>query len=158
MKTQITEIVHDLDGVHADFDEGVKKLTGGKPHEIEKRRMWKAINSKGDFFETLKRIKDSKELFDFTSSLGVDQSVLTGMPTIKDGAGQKTRWAQKHLKEDIRVVVLPSKQKYLHASPTKILIDDRNEMVTAWREAGGIAILHTSAESTIAQLKPFFGL
>ena len=158
MKTQITRIYHDLDGVHADFDTGVKKLTGGLPHQIEKRHMWKAINRKGDFFETLGRLADSKELFDFTSTLGVEQLVLTGMPTIKDGAGQKTRWAHKHLRDDLEVIVLPSKQKYLHAGPGRILIDDRIDMIAAWQQAGGIGIHHTSAEITIAVLKDLFGL
>jgi hypothetical protein len=153
MKHKITTIYHDLDGVHADFEKGVKDITGGFPHQIEKKHMWKAINRKGDFFETLKPLADSRTLFEYTSTLGVDQKVLTGMPTIKDGAGQKERWAQKHLLEDIHVIVLPSKQKYLHAGPGKILIDDRPDMIGAWCDAGGIGILHTSAESTIAQLK-----
>jgi len=158
MKTPITRIYHDLDGVHADFEAGVKAITGGFPHQIEKRHMWKAINRKGDFFESLKPLSDSRELFEFTSTLKVEQLVLTGMPTIKDGAGQKTRWAHRYLRDDLEVIVLPSKQKYLHAAPGRILIDDRIDMISAWSEAGGIGILHTSAESTIAQLKPFFGL
>jgi hypothetical protein len=115
--------------------------------------MWKAINRKGDFFETLKPLNDSRQLFEYTSTLGVMQKVLTGMPTIKDGAGQKERWAHKHLDESLHVIVLPSKQKYLHAGPGKVLIDDRVDMISAWCAAGGIGILHTSAESTIAQLK-----
>lgn len=151
--TKIVEIYHDLDGVHADFESGVKDLTGGLPHQLDKRQMWKAINRKGDFFEALKQLAGSRKLFEYTSSLGIPQKVLTGMPTIKDGAGQKERWAKKHLEESIHVIVLPSKQKYLHAGPGKVLIDDRIDMISAWCQAGGIGILHTSADDTIAQLK-----
>ena len=39
------------------------------------------------------------------------------------------------------------------AGPNKILIDDREDNIAAWKAAGGIGILHTDAFSTIAKLK-----
>ena len=43
--------------------------------------------------------------------------------------------------------------KHEYAAPNHILIDDRDKAILPWREAGGIGILHTSANDTIAQLK-----
>lgn len=153
MKTKIVEINLDLDGVHADFDAGVKKITGGLPHQIEKRQMWKAIARADNFFENLDLIPDALELFKYVQATGVPTKVLTGLPTMNDGAGQKKRWVAKMLCDKIEVVVLPSKQKYLHAGPGKILIDDRQDMITPWVEAGGIGILHRSTVETIGQLQ-----
>jgi hypothetical protein len=153
MKHKVTEINLDLDGVHADFETGVKKLTGGLPHEIEKRHMWKAIAKAKTFFEDLDVLPDALELFQYVQATGVPTKVLTGMPTINDGAGQKRRWVARELCDKIEVVVLPSKDKRLHAGPGKVLIDDRQDMITAWEIAGGIGILHRSTVETIGRLK-----
>lgn len=150
---KINSIWLDLDGVHADFEGGVKKLTGGFPHQIEKRQMWKAIAGSKTFFEDLDLLPDALELFNYVKATNVHVKVLTGLPSSNDGAGQKKRWVAKMLCDRIDVIVLPSKQKYLHAGPGKILIDDRIDMISAWCEAGGIGILHTNTESTILQLK-----
>ena len=154
---KITHIFHDLDGVHADFEHGVEALLGRTMAHIHKRDMWKAIARSKTFFEDLKRMHDSKVLWAFTSKIdkSVVQEVLTGLPTVNDGAGQKRRWVAKQLCEEIKVHVVASKDKYLHAGPGKILIDDRQDMISAFVAAGGIGILHTSAESTIAQLQAF---
>ena len=45
----------------------------------------------------------------------------------------------------------PDKAEYAH--PYSILIDDREKSIDPWRTKGGIGILHTSAEETIAQLQ-----
>lgn len=47
------------------------------------------------------------------------------------------------------------KQEFIHRkkSDHQILIDDRKDNCDTWRDAGGIAIQHVSAEDSIAQLK-----
>ena len=40
-----------------------------------------------------------------------------------------------------------------YANANSILIDDMQKNIDQWRAAGGIGILHTSAASTIEQLK-----
>jgi hypothetical protein len=151
----IIEINHDLDGVHADFEHGVEKLLGRTMAHIHKRDMWKAIAREKSFFEDLKRMHDSKDLWEYTSKIDkkIHQQVLTGLPTVNDGAGQKRRWVANQLCDQIKVLVVASKDKRLHAGPGKVLIDDRQDMITPWIEAGGIGILHRSAVETIGQLK-----
>jgi hypothetical protein len=41
----------------------------------------------------------------------------------------------------------------LFANEDKILIDDMEQTIKEWKNAGGIGILHTSAADTISQLK-----
>jgi len=161
MKTKIIEIKFDLDGVLFDFEGGVKKLTGGFPKEIGKKEMWKAISKSGSFFEDLDLLPDALELWNFVhghelvKSGQIKTSVLTGLPTINDGANQKRRSVAKHLSDTVEVIVLPSKEKRLHAGPGKLLIDDRTDMVSGFRDAGGLAILHRSTVETIGQLKAY---
>jgi hypothetical protein len=46
------------------------------------------------------------------------------------------------------------KHEFMHRkhSDHQILIDDRTDNIEAWKEAGGIGILHTSVEDTLKQL------
>jgi hypothetical protein len=157
--TKIVEIKFDLDGVMADFDGGVLKLTGALPHEIGKKEMWKAIARAKTFFEDLEFMPDAMELWNYVhdhplvKSGKIKTGVLTGLPTMNDGANQKRRWVAKKINEHVPVIVLPSKEKRLHAAPGVVLIDDRNDMIGPFVEAGGIGILHRSAVETIGQLK-----
>jgi len=43
-----------------------------------------------------------------------------------------------------------NKKKY--AAPNHVLIDDRKDNIEGWESEGGVGILHTSAEDTIAKL------
>jgi hypothetical protein len=152
--TKIIEINLDLDGVMFDFVYGVQTLTGGWPHEIPKRDMWKAIAKHKTFFEDLLLLPDALELFSYVNAIpNIKKRILTGLPTINDGANQKRRSVARHLCDKIEVIVLPSKDKKIHSGPGKVLIDDRQDMIGPWCEAGGIGILHTSAETSIAALK-----
>lgn len=150
---KINCIFLDLDGVNADFNGGVKKLTGGFPHEISKGTMWKAIGRSKTFFEDLDLLPDALELFAYVKSTGLPLTFLTGLPSMNDGADQKRRWVAKNLCDVTAVLVIPSKNKYLHSGTGKILIDDREDMIVSWRNAGGIGILHTTTVTTIAALK-----
>jgi len=151
---KILEINLDLDGVHADFDGGVVKLTGGLPHQIGKKEMWKAIARHKTFFRELDLLPDALDLFRYVQAIpGVYKRVLTGLPTLNNGADQKRVWVAEKLCDKIEVVVLPSKEKKLYSGKGKVLIDDRQDMITQWSEAGGIGILHRSAVETIGQLQ-----
>lgn len=153
MKTIVTEIDLDLDGVFADFDGGILKITGKLPHELEKRDMWKAVARNKTFFEDLELLPDAMDLWNYVSKLPVTLRVLTGLPTVNDGAGQKKRWVAKTLSDKIEVNVCRSKDKYLFAKPGRLLIDDRTKMVEPYRDAGGLAILHRSTVETIGHLQ-----
>jgi hypothetical protein len=66
----------------------------------------------------------------------------------------KIEWCKKYLgiSED-RIILEHDKHKY--AEPNAILIDDTPRKVKPFDEAGGIAILHKSAQATIKELKKY---
>ena len=64
----------------------------------------------------------------------------------------KRIWKKRNMPTTKMILAYASDKKN-YANSTSILIDDREENIKQWEEAGGIGILHTSAASTIAQLK-----
>lgn len=80
--------------------------------------------------------------------------VLTGIPSsVVEAADNKRAWVRRHLGGNIEVRCCLSKEKYLHAKPGDILIDDWDKHRQLWIDAGGQWITHTSALSTIAELE-----
>ena len=51
------------------------------------------------------------------------------------------------------LILSPRANKQDYAKENSILIDDLKPTIDEWNAKGGIGILHTSAESTIKQLK-----
>jgi hypothetical protein len=147
MNYHFYQLFLDLDGVLADFDSGFFKMAGKKPHDLPKRDMWKAIAANKTFFEDLDLMPDGLELWNYVEKH--NPKILTGLPTVNDGANQKKRWVAKTISQTTEVLVVASKEKFLHSGYGKILIDDRQDMITPWIAAGGIGILHTSTKNTI---------
>lgn len=155
----------DLDGVLADFEGRVRELTKtptGQP--IDKKHMWGAIHrydSHTPFFYSLEKMQDADVLFDFVIEyFDHDKiSILSASGhTPVDAPHQKRRWVRKHFGDYHVDIVSKSPDKAKFATPTGILIDDRSKSLDPWIEAGGIGILHVSAEQTIAELKKILSL
>lgn len=151
----------DLDGVMADFDQGVMDLMNIHPDDINpKSEMWTAIDAHMDlgeeFFGTLKLIHDARELFNFLLELDCELTILTATGHIRptEVQEQKNRWINQNLSETIpRLFTRRGKDKAIHAKPHHILIDDRMKAVGPWCDAGGIGILHTSTKATLKQIE-----
>ena len=143
----------DMDGVICAFNAGVKKLTGKLPSELAKKDMWKAVYSIPDFFENLEWESDGRELWDAVKRF--HPTILTGIPTSRDGKGQKERWCARELGPNVPVIVCPSKDKRLYAKTGYILIDDRNDNIESWISSGGTGILHRNTDDTLERLKNY---
>ena len=52
---------------------------------------------------------------------------------------QKRKWLDEHIGLDIPAIF--EKEKHKYAAPDRLLIDDTESKVDAWRKAGGQAIL-----------------
>ncbi len=148
--TKKIHIYQDMDGCLCAFDAGVKKLTGKLPSELPKKDMWKAVYSIPDFFETLDWEVGGQQLWNAIKQY--HPTILTGLPSSRNGKEQKERWCEKHLGADVPVIVCPSRDKHLHAKPGYIMIDDRSDVIEAWKHAGGIGILHRSTTRTLEEL------
>ena len=74
---------------------------------------------------------------------------------LKTSYEDKIEWVKEHLHmtgPKVHVVAYPTDKQKL-CKPGDVLIDDNAKNCSEWTHAGGIAILHTSATSTIHQLK-----
>ena len=135
----------DLDGVLADFEQGVKnrfhKFTKKPIDEIKPPVMWGVINKSSKFFETLPWMPKGKELWEQIKQY--HPIILTGVPPASaTAAEQKIRWCQRELGPDIQVITCTTKEKPKFCLSNSILIDDRTDNLKAWNDKGGKFILY----------------
>lgn len=152
----IDHIYVDADGVIVDFDLKIQNITGTRPHQMNKGKMWAAVRryiaGGGRFWYDMAPMSDADELMNHLKSLDIPFSILTAGGDEPSATQDKIDWfAERYPGVDV-IVVHKSGDKAAYASPQTILIDDREKSITPWEAAGGIGILHTSASDTIRQL------
>ena len=140
----------DLDGVLADFDRGVKAVTGKRPEELPTKVMWRELARHRDFYGTLEFMHDAQDLWRFCEPYG--PTILTGLPLGSWAPEQKRRWVARMLGAHVPVITCMARDKHRHASPGAVLVDDREKARAPWEGAGGVFVLHTSAKASIALL------
>ena len=146
------ELFLDLDGVFANFDLRVFELTGKWPHELASREMWKAVDRDEGFFLNLAFMPGAETLWAYAKQYR--PTFLTGAPSRPVTHDHKRTWVAEKFGSEWRVIVLPSKDKQIHAHPTAILVDDRDDNIQRWVDAGGIGILHDGdVQATIGRLE-----
>jgi len=153
----------DLDGTISAFEEKVSAYTGVPFNQIPRGKLWATIeemNKKEPFFLSLDKMPDADKLMDFVKKNFVNYFILTATGyTPKDGAEQKRQWVAKHYGKDVVVkTVVSSSQKAAFANPRTILIDDRTKSTEPFAAAGGLTILHKTADQSIAELKKIVGM
>ena len=161
------EIFLDSDGVFAGFSELAREKYGKDPDTLtdggEKKKFWQWLTwydaTVEKFFLNLPKIHDADQLMEFlTANFDTPKCLTASGHTPADVKEQKIEWWAKHYPEIECIVVRKSPDKAQYAHPKAILIDDRMKSIEPWRAAGGIGILHTSAEDTIAQLQSIIGV
>ena len=141
----------DMDGVLADFNTGHEQVFGTRADKLLDNVNWNAVRNVEDFYLNLPPMPDLDELWDAIKHL--DPIVLTGVPaSVEEAPANKMAWIVKNLGSDIEVRCCRSREKYLHAAPGDILIDDWEKYKDLWLNAGGRWITHTTASDTIRQL------
>lgn len=161
----------DMDGVLVDMDGGFKKISGGLlPKEYEakngKNSFWKLINKHPNFWIELEPLPDAKILWSY-----INETFKDPLPLILSaGSGsklaeQKRAWIKKHIDpsmDDSRIIIAKKgteKPNYIVKNPTvhteHILLDDTNENINAWNNAGTnmVALLHKNAAESIKNIK-----
>jgi 5'(3')-deoxyribonucleotidase len=149
----------DCDGVLADFDKLATEILGMNPHDFEARykakefwrqlRHWRSPEGNG-FFRSLPLMVDAMELFEAVRHL--NPVILTGCPFGDWAPKQKLEWAEEHF-PGTRMITCAAKDKILHMAPEDVLIDDREKHMARWVDAGGTWITHTSAATSLAELR-----
>ena len=131
----------DLDGVLADFEQGVKNKFKKSIEEIKPGLMWGVINKSSSFFESLPWMPKGRELWEQIKQY--HPIILTGVPHGSSTASeQKIRWCQRELGPDIQVITCITKEKPKFCLPNSILIDDRTDNLNSWNNKGGKFILY----------------
>ena len=152
-ETQYT-IYCDMDGVLVDFDRGYQELTGMTTQQADAiggDTFWEPLTKAGaKWWITLNWMPDGKQLWNYIKKY---TPILLSAPSKQESSRLGKRvWVKREL-PDVKLILRPASQKQQYASPTSILIDDREKNIDQWEAAGGIGILHTSAANTIEQLK-----
>lgn len=151
------QVYLDLDGVFADFDARVKRLTGKHPSQLDRGHLWKMVNSDKRFFAELELIEGCMLLWEATKDL--EPIFLTGAPTSKTFQQQKKEWVTRLFGPEFVVHVVPRKLKADFSGPHKALIDDTRENIEQWVARGGHGIHHTGDHvSTVNALRQLLEL
>ena len=149
----------DADGVVAAFEAKALEILGMPASEYEAihkaKGLWREIrhyrSSDGlGFFEDLDLMPDAMDLFGAVRHL--NPIILTGCPFGDWAPVQKKRWAERHFPGTTMITCM-ARDKHTFMNPGDVLIDDREKHRAAWEDAGGVWITHTSAESSVAQLR-----
>jgi hypothetical protein len=141
----------DLDGVLADFDRGVRDLTGRDPADLPLRGMWDTLARAPDFFATLDFLPDAEALWRFCAPH--DPIILSGLPQGQWAAAQKTQWVARMLGPQVRLITCMSRDKPRWSAPGHVLVDDRATTAAGWEAKGGRFLHHVSATQSIAALR-----
>jgi len=135
----------DLDGVLADFEQGVRnkfhKFTKKNIDELKPTLMWGVINKSNTFFEALPWMPKGRELWSQIEQY--NPIILTGVPRgSTKAAEQKIRWCQRELGPNVQVITCATKDKPKYCLDKAILIDDRTDNLKPWNMKGGKFILY----------------
>lgn len=150
----MTRVFVDLDGVLADFDTGYERAFGVRPDKAADNVDWEAVRREPGFYARLPPMPDMLELWAAIVWLVPQPVILTGIPKgVPEAADNKRAWVARHLGPHIEVRCCLSREKCLHAWTGDVLIDDWEKYKHLWLERGGRWITHTSARSTIEQLR-----
>lgn len=145
------QVFCDMDGVLADFDAHHEAVFGYRSDKLLDNVDWNAIRQVKDFYLNIPPMADLSMLWDAIKD--DDPIILTGIPSsVPEAENNKCAWVRKYL-GGVEVRCCLSREKYLHAAPGDILIDDWDKHKSLWVNAGGIWITHTSAKRTVNTLR-----
>ena len=150
-------IYSDMDGVLVDFNKRFEEFSDGIAPQayVDKfglEAFWNLIDEETGvrFWVGMDWMSDGKEYWDYIKKYN---PMLLSAPSRRNESRLGKRiWAKRNM-PGTKVILAYAENKKNYANANSILIDDMQKNIDQWRAAGGIGILHTSAASTIEQLK-----
>ena len=146
----------DMDGVLADFEDRFEQFSDGLSTDEYRDKFginafWKLIDNEGvGFWVGIPWMPDGKELYDYIKP---NLFSLLSAPSYDNSSRLGKRLWVKNKIPGTKLILASRKNKQDYAKENAILIDDLKPTIDEWNAKGGIGILHTSAASTIEQLK-----
>jgi hypothetical protein len=123
-----------------------------------RKLIWSSISTYQDLYDgqlwfDLEPMADYADLWRYVLPFNPEILTATGPKRYRAGE-QKLEWVPKYFGNEVRInLVERAAEKASYAAPDCVLIDDKMKAIGPWRDAGGIGVLHTSAEDTIRQLR-----
>lgn len=157
------KIYQDLDGCLVDFDAFAEQNIGftlkdANNNKSLKKEFWKQVNIRTTnnipFYGAMEPMPDAFVLWSYIKKY--DPIILSATGRVKNAHTEKLDWISRYLGEeyvDTAILTSTSAEKARYADSKSILIDDRDKSINPWIEAGGIGILHKSANDTIKRLQ-----
>ena len=157
---RVSKIYVDMDGVLCDFEKRYKELYGDIK-DRDRRSTFRPNFS--NFIETgqfalLEPMSDFLTLKVFLDSIDVTKEILSSTAyeeTYDTISNQKMNWLNEYGVTWKPNFVPGKRHKYKYATPDALIIDDTLSVIQDWHKAGGFAIWHNNALSTISQLKMY---
>ena len=145
----------DMDGVLVDFEKRFKDTTGLSPNAFRDKHglneFWKLIDDEGvRFWVGMDWMPDGEKLWNYIKP---NVYSLLSSPSFDNSSRLGKRLWVKNKIPGTKLILAARKNKQDYSEENAILIDDLKPTIDEWNAKGGIGILHTSAESTIKQLK-----
>jgi hypothetical protein len=146
----------DLDGVLANFDQGVYQLTGCYPHQLTISKLWQVAARSNGFFEHLPWMPEGKKLWEATKKY--NPTILTGLPRGQWAAPQKKAWCARELGQEVPVITCMAQDKIkwacevLQPGEIPVIVDDRPKHKKVWETKGGIFIVHQTVSESLHHL------
>jgi hypothetical protein len=131
----------DLDGVLADFEEGVKTIINKYPKDLDRKYMWMRIRKTPNFYANLPWMPEGKTLWEAIKIY--NPVILTGCPKGGWSEDDKRTWCARELGPDIKVITCETQDKPDYCNEGDILIDDRDVIKDKWIAKGGKYVHYT---------------
>jgi len=156
LDTQEFILYCDMDGVLSDFNKRFEEFGKMPPRAYEEKygieQFWKLIDEEVGirFWVGMPWMPDGKELWNFLKPFN---PILLSAPSRNNESRLGKRlWVRNHI-PGTKLILASKFNKPQYSQKNSILIDDMTSTIEKWDAEGGIGILHTSAVSTIEQLK-----
>jgi hypothetical protein len=150
------KIYCDMDGVLTDFDSRFEYFGGMSPKEYESKygtkKFWELIDNEVGvrFWVGMSWMPDGKEFWNFIKPY--NPTILSAPSRQNESRLGKRLWIKNNL-PGTKLILASAENKPNYSEENHILIDDRKDTIEKWIAKGGIGIYHTSAKSSIDQLK-----
>ena len=143
----------DMDNTITAFDATVEALgpeaaqgLSDKATEVQKQVMYDAIEKAGiKFWSSMPWKMGGKQLWAMVQPFR--PTLLTSPGEFTYAVNGKQIWVKRNI-PGTSIYFSDSKSEYVDPYELSVLIDDRKNNIDAWKECGGIGILHTSFEET----------